>query len=395
MNAALHKPPSNRDEHWKYANLRGLARLRAQGAAEPSRELIERAATILPPRLPQTNRTVLIDGFLIDTLSDPLLRGGVPGLMVQMRLTQDRSSIARAADRYFADLNAEGRSQRLQISLAADANAPLEILCIATTDAHPAIAVDLAAGAKLTLIERHICLDTATAAITNLHWQARLGPQSSLDLARVGHHGPKSHFIETLELALGEGAAARVVQITDGAASSRATAYVTYAGRDATLDWQTAALGEAAQTHDMFVHVAHEAPGARTHQVFRGIAAGRSRIAFNGHMRVAEAAIGTNSAQSLKGLIAGNEAEIDVRPQLEIYTDAVTASHGATVGKLDPDMLFYLLSRGIDPESAESLLKWAFVSDVLARLPCPTLRAQVEATLERQLPGAAAARIGA
>jgi Fe-S cluster assembly protein SufD len=395
MNAQLQKPPSNRDEHWKYANLRSLARLRAQAAAEPSREIIERTAAILPARLPHTSRVVLIDGFLVDTLSDALRHDSVPGLMVQTRLSQDRSDIARAADRYFADLNAEGRGHRLQISLAADSKARLEILCIATIDAHPAIAVDLATGAALTLIERHLPLEITTTAITNLYWQGRIGPHGSLDLARIGHHGPKSHFIETLELTLDEGASAKVVQITEGAASSRATAYVTHAGRDATLDWQTAALGEATQTHDTFVHVAHESPGARTHQIFRGIAAGRSRIAFNGHMRVAAAAIGADSAQSLKGLIAGAEAEVDVRPQLEIYTDAVKASHGATVGKLDADMLFYLLSRGIDPESAESLLKWAFVSDVLARLPCSVLRAQVEAILERQLPGAAAARAGA
>ena len=397
MNAQLKTPPSNRDEHWKYANLRALARLRAAAAMAPGQALIERALAILPPRLPQTARAVLIDGFFVAALSDEALhdeRHDASALRLSLGSRESTSRIARAADRYFADLNAESQGQRLQVSLAAHAVARLEILCIATSDAHPALTIELATGAQLTLIERHLCLDAATTAITNVHWQGRLAAHGSLALARVGHLGPKSHFIETLELDLDEGASARVVQITEGAASSRSTVYVTHAGRDASLDWQAAALGEVTQTHDAFVHVAHDAPGARTQQVFRGIAAGRSRFAFNGHMRVAAGASGTDSAQSLKGLIAGTEAEVDVRPQLEIYTDAVKASHGATVGKLDADMLFYLLSRGIDPESAESLLKWAFVSDVLARLPCATLRAQVEATLERLLPGAAAARAG-
>jgi Fe-S cluster assembly protein SufD len=109
-------------------------------------------------------------------------------------------------------------------------------------------------------------------------------------------------------------------------------------------------------------------------------------------MLVGPSAYGTHSGQSLKTLLAGSEAEANVRPQLEIYTTEVTATHGATVGKLDGDMLFYLLSRGIDPDTAKSLLKWAFVSDVLTHLPSAELRHQIEASLVRQLPGAMAAR---
>ena len=82
--------------------------------------------------------------------------------------------------------------------------------------------------------------------------------------------------------------------------------------------------------------------------------------------------------------MAGAEAEIDVRPQLEIYTDEVRCSHGATVGKLDDDMLFYLLSRGLDRDAAQRLLKWAFLGDVLAKITLPALRREIEA----RLPGA-------
>lgn len=394
MSALPQAAPSNRDENWKYANLRVLAKIRAQPAALPSSELVGRAAAILPVRLPQTPRVVLLDGVLVAELSDHLDATAAPGLNVQVRSAAFSSGITRPADRHYAEVNALGRAQTLQVSLAAKCLARLEILCLASTDAHPALTVELGEEAHLTLIERHLSLEATTAAITNLHWKVRNGERSVFEAARVAHYGPKTHHLETLELMLAAHSSARVVQLVEGAATSRSTAYVSHAGRDSRLDWDAAALGEATQTHDAFVHVAHEAPGARTNQVFRGIAAGRSRIAFNGHMRVAATASGTDSAQSLKALIAGTEAEADVRPQLEIYTDAVKASHGATVGKLDPDMLFYLLSRGVDPESAESLLKWAFVSDVLMRLPCATLRAQVEATLERQLPGAAAARVG-
>jgi Fe-S cluster assembly protein SufD len=100
---------------------------------------------------------------------------------------------------------------------------------------------------------------------------------------------------------------------------------------------------------------------------------------------VREGAAGASSEQSLKALLAGGEAEADVRPQLEIYVDEVRASHGATVGKLDEQSLFYLLSRGIERPTAEALLKWAFVADVVARIRIPALRLQAEALLAAQL----------
>jgi len=131
--------------------------------------------------------------------------------------------------------------------------------------------------------------------------------------------------------------------------------------------------------------IEHAAPNARTEQTFRGIAAGRARVAFNGKIVVAPGANGTDSRQSLRGLLAGPEAEIDVRPQLEIYTDDVRCSHGATAGKLDDDMLFYLLSRGLTRETAQRLLKWAFLGDVVAKIELPGLRRQIEERLVGQL----------
>src|SRR5207253_7582422 len=116
----------------------------------------------------------------------------------------------------------------------------------------------------------------------------------------------------------------------------------------------------------------------RSLQNFRGIAAGRARSAFNSKVVVKSGARGAHSQQSLRGLLAGAEAEIDVRPQLEIYTDDVRCAHGATAGKLDDEMLFYLLARGLDRATAQRLLKWAFLEDVVAKIEVPELRRQIE-----------------
>jgi Fe-S cluster assembly protein SufD len=100
---------------------------------------------------------------------------------------------------------------------------------------------------------------------------------------------------------------------------------------------------------------------------------------------VRESARGADSRQSLRGLLAGPEAEIDVRPQLEIDTDEVRCSHGATAGKLDEGMLFYLLSRGLAPQVAQRLLKWAFLEDVVSKIEPAELRRRIEHDLAGQM----------
>jgi Fe-S cluster assembly protein SufD len=165
---------------------------------------------------------------------------------------------------------------------------------------------------------------------------------------------------------------------------------VQLAGEHAEVGLFGASLGGKNQVHDTYAVVEHIAPNARTAQTFRGISSGRARVAFNGKIIVHKGAHGTDSSQSLRGLLAGTDAEIDVRPQLEIYTDDVRCNHGATAGKLDDNMLFYLLSRGLDRETAQRLLKWAFLEDVVAKIDVPELRRQIEQTLAGQLDNSAA-----
>lgn len=373
--------PTARDENWKYANLRGLARARFEPSAAPSADALARVAAALPAPLEGYERVVLVDGYLATSLSS-----------VDASAAPTRSTVSRLeTDRTFVDLNRRLRTETATITVKSHQKRAVEVIVVALGTSHPAIELTLAEGSELALIERHLPL-SGESTITNLAISARVGAHARLELSRIVQAGAKAQHVETLELHLGEGSSSKLVQLTTGATASRTTAFVDHAGRDSSLEWHAAALGEGTQSHDSYVRIAHSAPSARTLQQFRGIASGRSRVSFNGHMRVDATSPNAQSDQSLKCLLAGPEAEADVRPQLEIYTDAVKASHGATVGKLDPDMLFYLLSRGIPEDAAAALLKWAFVSDVLTRLPNPALRAAVEHSLEALLPGAVAAR---
>ncbi len=134
------------------------------------------------------------------------------------------------------------------------------------------------------------------------------------------------------------------------------------------------ATAHGPQVCDALFTVLHEAPGTRSDQLFRGIASERAHVACSADVQVAPTAKGAKVLQSLRGLIDGAGAEVDLRPRLTINTDEVQAAHGATTGRLDEDLLFYLLSRGLSPGDARSLLKWAFLAEALNAIDLPPLR---------------------
>ncbi len=394
------RAPTNRDENWKYANVRALSRLPFEQAADHS-ATDDPATDPLSVELPTKTmecRLVLVDGRFSAILSDALPNGAT--LDIQPAAT-DTTPITTAlglnpVDLHYLHVNQKGRRETLNLRVLAKQCVQVEILHVATSIGQPAINVQLELGAELTLIERHLALGSGAAA-TNLALAISLAERSTLKLARWQHFVSAASYIETLDLSLGASSQCYLTHITsadrgDTPVSSRSTAFVTHRGQGAALHWNSAVIADGQQQHDSYVRIDHQARRAQTHQLFRGIASGRSKIGFNGHMLVGDGAHGTHSGQSLKTLLTGIEAEANVRPQLEIYTNEVTATHGATVGKLDGDMLFYLLSRGIDQVTAEALLKWAFVSDVLIHLPSVELRHHIEASLVRQLPGAIAAQ---
>jgi Fe-S cluster assembly protein SufD len=389
--------PTTRDENWKHAPLRGIERLRWAPPTVLTPESRLAATALLgddPPQGAISTRIVLIDGLHCPELargpvgSDAAGAGSGVAFHATDALAQPGAATV-SIDLAFAGLNRHHRQGELRIRVPDGETLDLEVVCIALSCGHPALRIDLGARASLRLFERHI---GATGSLANLALSVQLGHGARLEHARLLQPADGARHFETLEAVVGADAHHRMIQVTSGAAATRSTALVALEGAGADLGWHTAVLGAGTQTHDAYVRVTHDAPAVRTEQGFRGIAADRSRIAFNGHMRVTARAPGAHSAQTLRGLTAGAAAEIDLRPQLEIDIDDVRASHGATIGKLDADMLFYLLSRGLDPATADSLLKWAFIADVIARLSDPAWRSRFEDALAPLLPGAHAAR---
>ncbi|HXO15394.1 MAG TPA: Fe-S cluster assembly protein SufD [Steroidobacteraceae bacterium] len=388
--------PTSRDENWKYANLRPLERLRFIPA--PPAEAI--VATDLPAAIPGFGRYVFVDGAFAPALSAAL--HATAAAVTPLSAAPDAGQAAvpapapgAPADERFALLNEAFATDGAAIRVAAHAEpVRLELVFVASADAltgasYPRVELHLDTQAQLLLIERHVSAG-AQASFVNSAVTVDLGRGATLHHYRLQELAARATVFDTLTAVVARDACYRLYGISIGAQSARSTLAVRLAGERADLTLAVVALGERQQVQDIFARVEHAAPRARTEQVFRGISAGRARVAFNGKIVVARDAHGTDSQQSLRGLLAGPEAEIDVRPQLEIYTDEVRCSHGATVGKLDESMLFYLLSRGLEPEVAQRLLKWAFLEDVVAKIEVAELRRQIEERLAQQLPEPAA-----
>ena len=370
--------PTTRDENWKYASLRALEKLRFLPPAPV------RGAPALPAPLADFARCVFIDGRFAPELS-AAAPAGFSTLATAPAVAVDLSVQERSADQRFARLNEAFATDGARLEIRAGASARLELVFVASAEAeagasYPRIEVGVAAGAGLELLERHVSAGDA-GSFVNSAVQVALGRGARLRHYRLQDLSARSQHFDTLEVTLAREASYRLHAVSTGAAAARSTQLLRLGGEHAELSMSVAALGDRQQVQDSFALLEHTAPHTRTEQLFRGIAAGRSRVAFNGKVVVAAGAAGSDSRQSLRGLLAGADAEIDVRPQLEIYTDDVRCSHGASAGKLDENMLFYLLSRGLARDTALRLLKWAFLADAFASIEVAPLRRQIEERL--------------
>ena len=371
--------PSTRDEQWRYANLRAFERL---DAFRPRNVAATLDPADLPPPVPGFDRLIFVDGRLAAG-THPMLSVTSAGSAVTPAWPPEQR-LGLLAQMFAAD------SARLEVR----GDAAVELLFLSTggTASYPCIDIRLERDSRLRLIERQLTHPAVAGSAAGVE-PALVACNLTIDLAanatlthyRLQQHRRDTVFADTLGARLAEQARYTVRSVALGGGTARTSAGVKLAGRGATLAWSSIAVGRAEQVHDVALKVEHDAPETVTQELFRGLADEHARVAFSGHIQIQATAPGSQARQSLRGLIEGG-AEIDLRPRLEILTDDVRASHGATTGRLDADLLFYLLARGIDRATARALLKWAFLGDVLREIDQPELRLEAERMAAGQLP---------
>lgn len=391
--------PDTRAEAWKYTALRALGQRRfALGDAAANTHPIDPYALTLPgidgPRL------VFVNGVFRANLSK--LDALPPGLSLQPLssvLENDPEPLRFALSRHyreagdaFARLNAAlaGDGVVLRVAPGARVGKPIH-LCFVGAPAQSDVAwhvrnvIELGEGAELNLVEHHL----ATAQhkhLGTLVSEILVRDGATLQYTLLQNAGEESTLIRRGSVHLGAKAQAMLHVLELGGALVRHDLHAELRGDEARLDTRGVFVLRGRQHVDTQLSINHQALHTASESVWRGVADERARGVFRGAIVVAQGADGSDASLNNKNLLLSPLAEIDTKPELEIYADEVKAAHGATVGQLDERALFYLRSRGLPQAEARALLTAAFCRAVFAALPNETLREHFSDALLAHLP---------
>ncbi len=389
--------PTQRTEAWKYTAVAREANV-AMGLAPASEIGLDR----LGPHLlggPKARRLIFVDGHLVPQLCH--VQGLPAGAVVRSlgRVLEEEPEKAAAAlaavddERSFTALNAAFAVSGAWIELADGVvlDAPLQLVFLtmgqpAAVMTHPRCVVRLGAGAKLKLIETHAAVGIGHC-LTNLVTQIQLGRDAELVHDRLQSLHDAATFIGKTDLAAADRARYEQTISTGGGGLVRNESEIRIAGSGVECLLNGLYMPTGAEHVDTLIRIHHLAPGSHSDQFYKGVVDGRGHAVFAGKIIVHREAQKTNAFQADSNLLLSDDAEIDTKPELEIYADDVKCSHGATVGDLDPTALFYLRSRGLDRATATSILTWAFAGEVIARFADPTVKAYATRAALRRLPG--------
>ncbi len=255
-----------------------------------------------------------------------------------------------------AALLTTGDCLRLTIPADADVTATLRV----EDGISVPLIVELAPGARLHIEER-----VTAEQFCNQSVFLKLSPGARVEHDRLAFGSGCCHW-SLSQAFLGDSADYQLRQFLTGGARRRAETHVVLAGRDANATLTGAARVDDGEHLDQQLIIEHRAPGARSRQQFHALASGKSTTTFNGRIHIHEGCPGSDAALSNRNLALHREARINTKPELEIYTDDVRCAHGATVGKLSDESVFYLRSRGLSLEQARLMLCEAFLGECIS-----------------------------
>ena len=245
----------------------------------------------------------------------------------------------------------------------------------------PHVIVVVEAGSKATVIENY---GATSKSFTNTAVQVIVEDNASVTHYRVQKDSLEAFHVGTTEVTLGRDSRYDSTNINLGAAISRHDIELKFTaeGGEAWVDGLYMLGGsQHADTHSV---IDHTVPNCTSHQNYKGVLNDRSRGVFNGKVLVRENAHGTDAHQSNKNLLLSNDARVDTKPQLEIFNDDVKCAHGATVGQLEEEELFYLLTRGLPDALARNLLTYGFAEAIIRKIGIESIKAELdEAVLNR------------
>jgi Fe-S cluster assembly protein SufD len=388
--------PTRRLEEWKYTDLRRLLGDVAPLAAAPDQAALAEAGKVVAALATgDTQKLVLVDGVFAAGLSDMTAASGVT-IQALGAVLADEASAVRAdllQDRVrdpMLSLNAAFTTDGVVISIAdgTELAKPLQIVHVTTKSGAASFTrslIRVGNKAKLTLVENFVATDAGKAYQVHDTSVITLGDDSDLQHVRVMEDAGDAANIASAIVTVGARANFNTFSLTTGGGVSRYQSFITLAGEGTVLSTNSIHLLRDKQHADCTFVIDHASPNCESREQFRAVLDDSAHSVFQGKINVHQIAQKTDGKMMSRALLLSDEAEIDNKPELEIFADDVQCGHGATVGALDDSLLFYLRARGLPEKDAQALLIQAFVGEAIESIVDDNLRELAIGAAERWL----------
>lgn len=389
--------PTSREESWKYTSLAPTERYAFMPARTPGGVTRAQADAMTFETL-DAHRLVFIDGRYAPefSASTPLPSGVVACGLAEAFASEPEylephlARVAAVEVNGLAALNtaflADGAYLRVARGVSLDK--PVHLVFIATAAELPLVQPRnlyvLEENSHATVIEHYVTA-AETRYFTNALTEVALARAGSLEHYRVQQESAQAVHVGRLHARLARDSrfTSHAIDLGGLLVRNDLNAMLDAEGAECTLNGLYV-VGDRAHV-DNHTQVDHAKPRGTSREFYKGVLDGRARAVFNGRVVVHPDAQHTDAQQVNNNLLLSRDAEIDTKPELEIYADDVKCSHGATVGSLDPNELFYLRSRGLDAATARDLLTYAFAHDVLRHMRLAPIRLHLERRLNERL----------
>jgi Fe-S cluster assembly protein SufD len=378
--------PTRRVESWHYTDLRTAMADAAPLAPSPDRAAIEEArALLVGQEKAGVARLVTVNGKFAPELSD-VLPAGAAVVSREGRASGAEDPMASLVEAMAPDVLA------LDVAAGAELAGPVEIAHVAVGDGAYSLyswtEIGLGAGARATVVETF--LGAAPAVQRHAATTLRLANGAALKHAAAVGDDPELH-LESQIVELDAAAELNAFGFVSGGALTRRQIFAKLAGAEAKIALGGLTLIDGARRADTTLEVVHAAPRGISREFYRSIVADEAAGVFQGKVVVAPGAQKTDGAMKSQAVLLSPHAQMNVKPELEIFADDVVCGHGATVASIDPEQIFYLQTRGIPKDQAEAMLLEAFGAEAIARLDDEALAEGLRARLAAWLAGRRAA----
>ncbi len=384
--------PTTKNEEWKYTDVREITAVDWSELSAVERGLSSETRKLLS-KIEIGNRVVFVDGVFsseLTTLADLPEGARVLTFAEAYEDKTFKANLAKGVEydfNGFAALNTAFVEQGVFIHVPKNTKIedPIHLVFIGENETANFSRV-LYVGEKQSEAEivEHYTRSRETKYFTNAVVEINLADNAKLVHTRVQRESHKAFHFVTTQANLSRASIYDNTNITLGAKLSRHDLDLSF-NDEASEAWIDGLyLVEDGQHTDTHSRIDHRVKNCVSHQNYKGILDGKSRAVFNGKVFVHKNASGTDANQSNKNLLLSNEARIDTKPQLEIFNDDVKCAHGATVGQLEEEELFYLLSRGLNEDLARNLLTYGFAEEIINKIEIESIKKQLdEAVLNR------------